>query len=190
MPAASRGHFLLQFNFSGDFMAKRTAENRASSCAFTSDHGRQCTMPRATRSKYCYHHDRKLRYSREAELAALEIFEPIGDNFVPANRLTKSLARLFGRVADGRISPRQANAMSRVAEVMLKSISNSSSEFKDSYRPGYFQQLIRQSFGELPDYIPPVFPRRRIVRMNPKPKPAPLPTPATPRALPPATNKP
>jgi hypothetical protein len=141
-------------------MPKRTAQNRASSCVFTSSHGRQCTMPRATNSEYCYHHDRKLRYSKEAEQAALEIFEPISGNFIPAHALTESLARLFARVADGRISPSQATAMSKVADVLLRSVSHSTAEFRSSYREGYFQQLVRESYGELPPIEPRVFPKR------------------------------
>jgi hypothetical protein len=159
-------------------MPKRTTQNRASSCAFTSAHGRQCTMPRATSSEYCYHHDRKLRYSKEAEEAALEIFEPISGNFIPAHALTESLARLFARVADGRISPNQASAMSKVADVMLRSISRSTSEFKDCFRPSYFQQLLRKSYGELPDYERhPLLGNRRVVPQTPR-QPAPsLPAP-------------
>jgi hypothetical protein len=141
-------------------MSKRTTQNRASSCAFTSAHGRQCTMPRATSSEYCYHHDRKLRYSKEAEQAALEIFQPISGNFIPAHALTESLARLFARVADGRISPNQASAMSKVADVLLRSVSHSTAEFKSSYRDGYFQQLVRESYGDLPPIKPRVFPKR------------------------------
>jgi hypothetical protein len=107
------------------------------------------------KSKYCVHHQRKLRHIDEVEDATLDLFQPISSGFVPATGLAKSLSRLFACVAEGRINAKDAVAMSRIAETLLKTIPLSTKEFRDCYLYRYWAQLIRRSFGELPEYIPP-----------------------------------
>jgi len=137
-------------------MSTKPSKDRASLCAFAYSDGRQCRMPRHSRqSKYCLPHDRKLRHLREAEETASNLSEPLSGDFVPATALTHSLTRLFRALAEGRISPKCATALSRVAGTLLKSINESSREFQTCYRSRYWNQLIYDHYTDLPDYIPP-----------------------------------
>ena len=131
--------------------------NRSDSlCAFSFSDGRQCRMLRhSKKSQYCVHHERKLHHLRELDQTASAIAEPLENDFVPATALTHSLTRVFRAVAEGRFDPKTASALSRVASTLLKSINASSHEFQSCYREGYWRQLIRDHYNDLPDYQPP-----------------------------------
>jgi hypothetical protein len=137
-------------------MSKRNSEDRASSCSFTFSDGRQCRMLRSSkRSKYCLHHERKLLFLKESGELASDLYKPISDDFVHHAGLTRSLARFLAQVAEGRVKAKDAVAMARVADTLLKSISLAMSDFRETHRLSYFGQLVRRSFGKLPPFVPP-----------------------------------
>ncbi len=137
-------------------MFSHDSQSRASLCAFTFADSRQCRMLRSSRrSRYCVYHQRKLRYIDNAKDAAMDIFEPISGGSVSAAALTKSLSRILACVAEGRINAKDAVEMTRVAETLLKTIPLPTSEFQDCYLYRCWAQLVRHSFGKLPDYILP-----------------------------------
>jgi len=135
-------------------MSKQISEDSASSCAFTYSDGRHCRMLRFTNtSNYCIHHARKLRHLNDVEDTASDLVEPIRGSFVSATALTRSLTRLFADVAEGRINAKDAVALARVANTLLKTIPLSHAEFHDVYVDGYYSQLVQSSFADLPPYI-------------------------------------
>jgi hypothetical protein len=143
----------------------RSPEDSAPSCAFTYSDGRRCRMLRASRkSKYCVHHERRLRHLKEADDAAADLFDPISGGFVTATALSQSVARLFAAVAEGRLDPKSANALARVAGILLKIISSSTQEFRDTFKESYWTQIVRQSCRNLPEYVPPVLLNRQPTR--------------------------
>ena len=126
----------------------------ASRCTFLYSDGRKCRMLRSSRkSKLCLHHERKLAHLREADDTASHICEPLAGSFVPATALTQSLTRVFRAAAEGRISPKSATALARVASTLLKSIDASSLEFRDCYVKDYWRQLVYDHYPDLPDFI-------------------------------------
>ncbi len=136
-------------------MSAHSSKDDPSLCAFTFSDGRQCRMLRSSRtSKYCFHHERKLRHLRESDKTASDIWEPLAGNFVPATALTHSLTRVFRAVAEGRIDPKSATALARVASTLLKSITASSAEFQECYIEEYWRQLVGDYYVDLPDYTP------------------------------------
>ena len=146
-----------------------SSNDNSSSCAFTYSDGRQCRMLRSSRkSQFCFHHERKLRHLKEADDAAIDLFDPISGGFVTATALSQSVSRLFAAVAEGRLDPKQANALARVAEILLKAISSSTAEFRGSFRESYWSQLVRQSCGSLPEYVAPVAPTRKPGNSQPR----------------------
>lgn len=165
-------------------MPTKRSQDPASSCAFAYSDGRQCRMLRSSsKSKYCLHHERKLRFIKEAEAAALDLSDPISGGFVTATALSQSVSRLFAAVAQGRLDPKSANALARVAEILLKTISSSTAEFRNSFKGSYWAQIVRESCGELPKYVPPVIPTRNLAGSKTKssqpPKPPNPPRPDT-----------
>jgi len=148
-------------------MSEQNSKDRASLCDFTWSDGRQCrSLRHSTKSKYCLPHDRELRNLKEADSIAADLVEPISGDFVPATALTHSLARLFQLLAEGRVDPKTATALASVANTLLKSIGKSNEEFQQCYLEGYWRQLVRTHFNDLPNYIPPV---PRDQRPTPKP---------------------
>jgi len=133
-------------------MSKPPSSDSASLCSFRYAN-RRCRMPRSSpNAKYCtYHQRRMLAQGRDT---AYVLFEPIAEAFVPVSGLTQSLARLFACVADGRIKAKDAVAMTRVAETLLKTLPLSNQEFNDVYIAEYRRQLIEHSFNNIPDYEP------------------------------------
>jgi hypothetical protein len=117
---------------------------------------------------FCPHHNLKVARVVNSSKVGEDVFDPISGGFVPANALTQSLSRVIGYVADGTLSPKAATAISRVADTLLKTIALSTQEFREAYVQNYFNQLIRNSFGELPAYKPPPPP-------TPITRPAPVP---------------
>jgi hypothetical protein len=112
-------------------------------------------MPRKSKkSRYCFDHERKLRHLREADETASDICEPIAGDFVPATALTHSLTRVFRAVAEGRLDPKSATALARIASALLKSINASSAEFQACYLDDYWRQLVYDHYTDLPEYIP------------------------------------
>lgn len=162
-----------------------SSNDNASTCAFTYSDGRQCRMLRASRkSQFCFHHERKLRHLKEAEGAAADLFDPISGGFVTATALSRSVSRLFAAVAEGRLEPKQANALARVAEILLKTISSSTAEFRGSFRESYWNQLVRRSCGNLPEYVAPVAPTRKAGNSNSQtPQPPKPPNPKLPDTI-------
>jgi len=137
-------------------MSKPTAHDLSSLCAFTYADNHYCRMLRSSsRSRYCEYHRRKLLPLQSSAEVTASLYEPIGQGFVPVTGLTQSLARLFACVAEGTIKAKDAVAMARVAETLLKTIPLSDTEFKTIYLDEYRQQLVEDSFGELPPLQPP-----------------------------------
>jgi hypothetical protein len=122
-------------------MSSHVSEDHASSCAFTFADGRQCRMLHHDKSKYCYDHNRKLLHLYETDQTASEIAVPLEGDFVPATALT----RVFRAVAGGRIDPKTASALTRVASALLKSIRPASDEFQSCYLENYWAQLVRRT---------------------------------------------
>jgi hypothetical protein len=106
-------------------MSKRSSEDRSSSCAFVFADGRRCRMLRSSLSQYCYHHTRKLHQPRQLEQVLLELTGPVRRGSTCASALAHILYRVSSAVAEGRIPPKQANAIAGAAGALLKSISNS-----------------------------------------------------------------
>jgi hypothetical protein len=73
-------------------------------------------------------------------------------DFIPATALTQTLTRVFRAVAEGRIGPKSAVALTRVAATLLKSIDASSNEFQSTFCEGYWQQLISSQYNSVPEY--------------------------------------
>ena len=135
-------------------MSDTNSEDRASLCDFTWSDGRQCRMLRSSsKSKYCLHHERRLRHFGETEKTASYIAEPItAGDFVPASALTHSLARVFLAVAEGRIEPKRATALARVGATLLRSICESSRELEECCNDKYWSQLIWSHYKNTPDF--------------------------------------
>ena len=150
-------------------MPKKISTGRRKSCAFTYSDGRQCRMPLfSADSSFCLQHNQKMNRLIRSTDVGDDVFDPISRGFVPANALAQSLSRVIGYVADGTLSPKAAIAISRVAGTLLQTIALSTREFREAYVQTYFNQLVRESFGELPAYQPPT-PRTSV------PRPAPVP---------------
>jgi len=169
-------------------MSSNNSKDRASLCTFTYSDGRQCRMLRSSRkSKYCFHHERKLRHIEEVDDAAADLFDPISGGFVTATALSQSVSRLFAAVAEGRLDPKQATALARVAEILLKTIYSSTEEFRGTYKESYWAQLVRQSCGKLLEYVAPVFPTRKPGNSKPQvtqsPQPPKPPNPKLPDTI-------
>jgi hypothetical protein len=143
-------------------MPSKNSNDDPSLCAFTYSDNRRCRMLRSSRrSKFCFYHARKLRHFQEADDAAADLFDPISGGFITATALSQSVSRLFAAVAEGRLDPRRANALARVAAILLKTISVSTNEFRDTFKQAYWTQLVRESCGHLPEYVPPPLPARQ-----------------------------
>jgi uncharacterized protein YejL (UPF0352 family) len=108
-------------------MSKRTPEDRASSCAFLFADGRRCRMLRSSHFEYCFYHAHKI-HRREVDQILRELAEPLSGSSAPATALTQILSRVCTSLAEGRIAPKQANAIARAANVLLKSISKSAAQ--------------------------------------------------------------
>lgn len=105
-------------------MSLRTAEDRASSCAFRFADGRQCRMTRSSHFQYCFYHAHKL-HRREVDQALLDLAQPLSGSPALANSLTHMLTRVCASLLEGRMAPKEANAITRATRVLLKSTSNS-----------------------------------------------------------------
>jgi len=156
-------------------MPSNNSKDRASLCNFTFADGRQCRMLRhSKKSRYCYDHERKLRYLREADKTAADLCEPFSGDFVPATALTHSLTRVYRAAAEGRLDSKSASALARVASALLRSIRESNNEFKSCYRLGYWMQLVREHYTDMPEYIP-----KNLIPPQHRPQPRPTPTAST-----------
>ena len=128
-------------------MSSDNSEDRASLCDFTFADGRRCRMLRhSPESQYCFDHQRKLRHRLETDQVASEICAPIAGEFVPATAVAHSLTRVFRAVAAGRINPKTAAALTRVASMLLKSLPPATKEFEACARFGQARKLIRQHY--------------------------------------------
>lgn len=85
-------------------------------------------MLRSSHSKYCYHHALKLHHTGEVHQILLDLTKPASGGSASATALTHLLSRVCTSVAEGRIPPKQANAIARAAGALLKSISKSMEE--------------------------------------------------------------
>ena len=149
-------------------MSAKSSKDRASLCAFSFSDGRQCRALRhKPNSRYCFAHARKIRHLEEADEIANSILEPISGSFISVSSLTQSLVNLFSAVAEGRIAPKQASALAKVSTILLKSVQASNDEFRTVFIPTYWAQLVRHSYGELPEY------RSRQSQPDPPPTPKP-----------------
>jgi hypothetical protein len=135
-------------------MSEQSTRDFPPSCAFTYADTRRCRMSRAAKSQYCDYHRRKLLPLPSTREVTASLFEPIGQGFVPVTGLTQSLARLYACVAEGTVTAKDAIAMTRVAQTLLKTIPLSDAEFRNIYLKEYRKQLVEDSFGDLPDYQP------------------------------------
>jgi hypothetical protein len=135
-------------------MSEKSSEDTGL-CTFSFADGRRCrSLAHTPASLYCLRHHRKLTHLKQTDDTAQKIIEPLANNFIPVSALTSSLVSLYHAVAQGRLSPKQASAMAKIANVLLKSISVSNTEFREVFVEGYWSQLVRDSYGELPDYTP------------------------------------
>jgi hypothetical protein len=134
-------------------MSMQSAEDHPSSCAFTYSDGRQCRMLRANElAKFCPFHERKLRHFDAIDNTAESIILPMVGDFVPASALTHSLTRVFQAVAEGRLNPKQASALARVGDTLLKSICESKREFEPVCNDDYWSQLIWKHYTDMPEF--------------------------------------
>ena len=132
-------------------MPSNDSDDRAAVCAYVYSDGRTCRMLLASsRSQFCLFHERKLRNLREADYTAAEICEPLSHDFVPATALAQSLTRAFRAVAEGRLDPKSATALARLASTLLKSIDKSTAEFHECYKDEFWRQLIWNHHRYLP----------------------------------------
>jgi hypothetical protein len=139
-------------------MFRKISKDQASLCAFTSTDGRRCRMPRnSSEEEFCYNHQRKLTFQREAGEAAHHICEAFSPTEVPASAISISLSRLFFATAQGRISPRTANALANIANSMLRAVPLTNNEFSRAIGDRAWRNIIRQVHGYAPlDPIPDV----------------------------------
>jgi hypothetical protein len=130
-----------------------SSNDNSTSCAFTYSDGRQSRLLGSSRrSQFCFCHERKVRHLRETDYTAAEICEPLSKDFVPATALTQSLTRAMRAVAEGRLDPKCATALAHVASTLLKSINESTKEFQECYKDGFWHQLIWSQHHYLPMY--------------------------------------
>jgi hypothetical protein len=158
-------------------MSKQLSEDSTSSCAFIYADGRQCRMLRSLKdSPFCCYHARKLRHLEEHDQTASKIAAPVRGDYVPVTALTQTLSRVFCAVVEGRMDPKQAIALSRVSNALLKSIEGSTKEFQECYKDGYWRQLIYSHYKNLPEYEPDDEEKEQEEAPEPKPsKNPPLP---------------
>jgi hypothetical protein len=131
-------------------MSRQLSEDRASLCSFTFADGRHCRMLRSRNANYCLYHLQKVG---GADPTVSPISEPVAGDYVPATALSQSLSRVFCAVAEGRMDPKQAIALARIATALLKSITGSTKEFQECYKERYWRQLIYSHYKNLPKYI-------------------------------------
>jgi hypothetical protein len=129
-------------------MSNKTSGTRASSCAYTFSDGRQCRSLPHHNSKYCLHHDRKLRRLREEESTAAFVAEPLESTFISESSLNSALSRLFSAIIDQRVSHKTAIQLINLSRILYKTIPRANHEFITAFnnREGY-ERLIRQIYG-------------------------------------------
>jgi hypothetical protein len=126
----------------------RTSEDRVPSCAFTYSDGRQCRMLPRYNSKFCHHHERKMRHLREADCTAASVAEPLSGNLLSSTALNQSLTRLFCALADGGISPKVAAQLISLSKVLSKNIGRADEEFMLAFGTRkYKNRLVRRAYG-------------------------------------------
>jgi len=130
-------------------------DSDASRCAHTTSDGRQCRMLRASGdAPFCLYHERKMRNLLGADRMVDDLFAPISRGFITASSLSQSMARLFAAVAAGRIGPKNAVALSHVADTLLKTISASTGEFNRAFKGSQWRRVVRSSIGDLAEFSP------------------------------------
>jgi len=128
-------------------------DSDVSRCSYRTSDGRQCRMLRAPdNAQFCLHHERKTRHVQDADRMVDELFAPISRGFITAASLSQSVARLFAAVAAGRIGPKNAVALSHVADTLLKTISASTVEFNRAYKDSQWLRVVRSSIGNLSEF--------------------------------------
>ena len=137
-------------------MSANNSKDRASLCAFAYSDGRHCRMLRSSRkSKYCFHHERKVRQLRQADATASDVAGPLSRPFVSGTSLNYSLTRLFSAIADGRVPPKTAVPLINLSKILLKTIPMANREYLQAFQ-GYdaWDRLVRRMYG----YNEPSFP--------------------------------
>lgn len=99
-------------------------------------------------SKFCHHHERKMRHLREADCTAANIAEPLSGNLVSATVLNQSLSRLFCALADGGVSPKVAAQLISLSKVLAKNIGKADEEFMLAFgTQKYKNRMVRHAYG-------------------------------------------
>ncbi|MGB2636165.1 MAG: hypothetical protein WAM58_19710 [Candidatus Acidiferrum sp.] len=135
-------------------MSDLLADDRASLCTFTFADGRHCRMLRSRDTDYCLYHLQIIEGQQAPGLPVSPISMPVSGEYVPVTALTQSLSRLFCAVAEGRMDPKRAIALARVASTLLKCIGGATQEFKEVYVDDFWRQLIYSHYEGLPDLVP------------------------------------
>jgi hypothetical protein len=130
-------------------MSEKNSKYRASLCAYTWSDGRRCrSLRHSSESKFCLPHDRKSRHLKETDSTAHMIYDPMNNGAVPASGLAFSLVRLFASVAEGRIDPKTATALARIAETLRKTIPDSTNEYLLAFKHnGDWSEFIRDFYN-------------------------------------------
>jgi len=148
---------LIQILFLESSMSANNSEDRASLCAFAYSDGRHCRMLRSSsKSKYCLHHERKLRHLRQADATASDVAAPLSHDFVSGTSLNYSLTRLFSAIADGRVPPKTAIPLINLSKILLKTIPMANREYLMAFRGFHcWDRLVRRMYGYKEPYPPP-----------------------------------
>jgi hypothetical protein len=129
-------------------MSNKTSGTRASSCAYTFSDGRQCRSLPHHNSKYCLHHDRKLRRLREEESTAAFVAEPLESTFISESSLNSALSRLFSAIIDQRVSHKTAIQLINLSRILYKTIPRANQEFLMAFKNNQaYERLIREVYG-------------------------------------------
>jgi hypothetical protein len=128
-------------------MPKPAADHSAANCSFTYRDGRKCRALHSRGSTYCFYHDRLHRRDFEADVTAAKVSEPLELPFVSCSSLNAALTRLFAAVADGRIAPKTADQLIKLAGLLHKNIPMANQEFLTAFSdPKAWRRLIRYMY--------------------------------------------
>ncbi|MGB2590454.1 MAG: hypothetical protein WAJ96_07375 [Candidatus Acidiferrum sp.] len=115
-------------------------------CQFQFSDGRCCRMLRSPDHPiFCAFHARQELQLLESQRLGDEISTSLNGDFLTATDINHVLGKLFTAVAQDRISPRKATALTYMGQVMLSSLPLVKREFPFSYKFDHWNKVLRDA---------------------------------------------
>ena len=120
-------------------------------CAFNFADGRRCTNLRHnSHQTLCLSHAKKLNPSPPPnEALGAKISEALQGDFITACTLNTALAQLFTAVAQGKVKPKTANALTYLARTILETIPLAKQEFTTIFGHITWRDMAATTFPDL-----------------------------------------